>query len=121
VNDVQAAGKTPVDLASEIEASLKAVLNVPRVTVIVVESSPLPISVFGEVGKAGVQTLTRNAGVAEALAAAGGLTPFAHKDRIYVVRPGEPRRIQFSYDNLIGGTGRGPMFRLRPGDVIVVE
>ena len=119
LNDLQAAGKTPVALAAEIEASLKAVLNVPRVTVVVDESSQLTISILGEVAKAGMATLPRDAGVALALAAAGGLSTFAHKDRIYVVRAGQ--RIQFSYVDLLRGTGRGPSFRLRLGDVIVVE
>ena len=121
LNDLQAAGKTPVALSAEIEASLKAVLNLPRVTVVVDESSQLTISILGEVAKAGMAMLPRDAGVALALAAAGGLTAFAHKDRIYVNRPGQPERIRFSYDDLLRCVGRGPSFRLRLGDVIVVE
>ena len=122
--EVVAAGKTPVALQGEIENNLKAVVLVPRVTVIVVESNPLSISIRGEVGRPGLQSVPRGpsgVGVADALAAAGGLTPFAHKDRIYVDRPGEPQRIRFSYQELLRGVGRGASFRLRLGDVIVVE
>lgn len=121
VGELLAAGKTPVALQAEIETGLKALLNTPRVAVVVDESSPLSISVLGEVARPGMQVLARDAGVAQALAAAGGLTAFAHKNRIYVNRPGQPQRIRFSYDDLLRGVGRGPAFRLRLGDVIVVD
>jgi polysaccharide export outer membrane protein len=126
VGELVAIGKTPLALQREIETGLKAgnFLNVPQVTVTVLESSPLNISVLGQVGHPGMQSLTRGpggVGVAQALAAAGGLGIFAHKDRIYVVRPGEPKRIRFSYDDLLKAVGRGPSFLLRLGDSIVVE
>jgi polysaccharide export outer membrane protein len=122
VNDIQAAGKVPVRLASEIESGLRSVILNPRVTVVVEESKPLSISVLGEVLKPGLQTLDVGAGVAQALAAAGGLNAFAHKDRIFVLRSGPTApRIRFKYEALIGAVGRAPLFRLRSGDVVVVE
>jgi polysaccharide export outer membrane protein len=122
LNDVEAAGKTPLKLAADIETSLKTLLINPRVTVSVEESTPLSISVLGEVEKPGQQALQHEAGVADALAAAGGLTRFAHKDRIYVVRTQpEPARIHFTYEALTRATGAAGLFRLRAGDVIVVE
>lgn len=122
VSDIQAAGKTPVQLARDIEAGLKTVIVNPQVTVVVEESTPLSISVLGEVSKPGSQSLQRDTGVADALAAAGGLTAFAHKDRIFVVRTvPKPIRIHFTYEALTKGIGQAPLFRLRPGDVVVVE
>jgi polysaccharide export outer membrane protein len=125
LNDVQAAGKTPVQLASDIETGLTSVILNPRVTVVVEESAPLGISVLGEVAKPGLQLLPQDAGVAEALAAAGGLTTFAHKDSIYVIRNSpQPTRIHFTYDALMRRNGQNAsasLFRLRRGDVIVVE
>jgi polysaccharide export outer membrane protein len=123
VNDVEAVGKTPVKLASDIEAGLKTVILNPSVTVSVEESKPLNISVLGEVSKPGLQTLERShIGVAQALAAAGGLTAFAHKDRIFVVRNDPtPMRIRFSYEDLTRNVGKGYLFRLQAGDVVVVE
>jgi polysaccharide export outer membrane protein len=122
VNELQAAGKTPSGLATELEAGLKAVVIAPRVTVAVEESKPLTISVLGEVARPGPQVLDEQTGVAHALAAAGGLTTFAHKDRIFVVRTSpKPLRIHFTYDALTRGLGAAASFRLRPGDVIVVE
>jgi len=122
INDVTAVGKTPGKLATDIEAGLKSVVLVPKVTVVVEESRPLTISVFGEVAHPGTQPLDGNTGVAQALAAAGGLTVFAHKDRIYVVRTvPKPVRIQFNYDTVMRQIGPGAAFRLKPGDVLVVE
>jgi polysaccharide export outer membrane protein len=122
VNDIEAVGKTPVNLAREIETALKTVIVSPSVTISIEESRPLNISVLGEVSKPGLQTLDRNAGVAQALASAGGLSPFAHKDRIFVVRNDpSPMRIRFSYEALTRNIGKGHLFRLQAGDVVVVE
>ena len=64
----------------------------------------------------------------QALAAAGGLTEWAHRDRIFVLRYGywadenpAPARIRFRWDALARGAGRSATFQLRAGDVVVVE
>jgi polysaccharide export outer membrane protein len=90
--------------------------------VVVEESTPLSISVLGEVSKPGSQVLQRELGVADALAAAGGLSAFAHKSRIFVVRNGPPPvRIHFTYDAITRKVGKASQFRLRAGDVVIVE
>jgi polysaccharide export outer membrane protein len=122
LNDVEVVGKTPVALATELEGGLKSVVLNPKVTVVVEESRPLSISVLGEVLKPGLQVLEPGAGVVQALAAAGGLSNFAHKDRIYVVRATpQSTRIHFTYKDLTSSASRSKLFRLRFGDVIVVE
>ncbi len=122
LNDVEAAGKGPVQLANEIANGLKAVVRDPRVTVVVEESKPLTISILGEVGRPGLHTLDTGAGVAQALASAGGLNQYAKKDRIFVLRPGpKPIRIRFTYTSIIRNIGNAPKFRFRAGDVLVVE
>jgi hypothetical protein len=66
--------------------------------------------------------LTRDKGVIPALAAAGWLTEFAARDRIFVVRPGGgDRRIRFSARDLTGPQPSAGRFRLQDGDVVVVE
>jgi polysaccharide export outer membrane protein len=122
INDAEAAGKTPAKLAADLEAALKSVVLNPKVTVVVEESKPLTISVMGEVARPGPMPLERNTGVAQALAAAGGLTNFAHKDRIFVVRTGpKPVRIHFTYESLTQSVGMASTFRLKPGDIVIVE
>jgi len=122
VNDVDAAGKAPAKLATELETSLKSMVLNPRVTVIVEESSPLSISVLGEVREPGLHELKRGARLTQILAAAGGLSNFAHKDRIFVVRNTPKQvRIRFTYDQLTKAFGPASSFVLQPGDVVVVE
>ena len=124
LNDATAAGKTPEQLAHDLETYLrnKSLVVDPRVTVVLEETKPLAVAVMGEVVHAGMYTLSPGAGVAEALASAGGLTEFAHRDRIFVVRrTPELQRIRFTYSALVGGSGKAPTFRLQSGDVVVTE
>jgi polysaccharide export outer membrane protein len=122
LKDVAVAGKTPATLATELEGLLKDYVNHPAVYVVVEESKPATVSVMGEVTRPGIYPLDTAEGMAQALAAAGGLTAFAHKTRIYVLRPGPPpARIRFSYEALVDGIGPASAFRLGAGDVVVVE
>jgi polysaccharide export outer membrane protein len=125
VNDVVAAGKTPSSLGAELQVRLKEYINTPVVTVSLEEMRPLLISVLGEVARPGVVTLDPGSGVLQGLAAAGGLTDFANKDGLFVLRkmPGEaaPSRIRFTWDSLTRGEGKGARFALVPGDIVVAE
>lgn len=123
LNDVPAAGLTPVDLARDLEGRLKPFIVAPRVLVAIDEARPLSVSILGQVGTPGLHDLTPGAGVAQALAAAGGLKDFAKRDRIFVVRNegAQPLRIRMTWDNITAGLGVAGNFRLRTGDVVVVE
>lgn len=123
LNDVPAASMTPERLARDLEERLKPFIVAPRVLVAVEEARPLSVSVLGQVGTPGLHPLAPGAGVAQALAAAGGLKDFAKKDRIFVVRPeGEtPLRLRMTWDDITAGLGAAGRFRLRTGDVVVVE
>jgi polysaccharide export outer membrane protein len=123
VNELDAAGKTPAQLATDLQEAMKKLILNPQVTVTVKTSSPLAISILGEVGKPGPMELPRGSGLAQAIAGAGGLSNFAHKDRLFVVRQANPKpiRIHFKYDDLTRAVGRAATFRLRSGDVIIVE
>lgn len=122
LKDVAVAGKAPADLATELEELLKDYVKSPVVYVVVEEPKPETVSVLGEVGRPGVYPLAGETGVAEALATAGGLTAFAHKDRIYVLRSGpQPARIRFTYQAVVDASAPASAFCLRPGDVLVVE
>jgi polysaccharide export outer membrane protein len=128
LNDVEVAGMEPGELGRRLEVKLKAFIVNPVVTVLVQERQPLRVSVLGEVTRPGAYEMDKAAGVLQVLAAAGGLTPFAHDAGVYVLRPGywadgnpAPARIRFRYSELRSGRSPAALFRLRPGDVVVVE
>lgn len=124
VNDWPVAGKRPTEVAAALQVRLKDFINTPLVTVSLEETRPLSVSVLGEVTRPGVVTLEPGAGVLHALAAAGGLTDFAHADGIFVLRrgaDGRPARIRFRWQGLTGGEGPAASFLLQPQDVVVAE
>jgi polysaccharide export outer membrane protein len=124
LNDVAAAGYTPVVLSKQLEGRLKDFINNPIVTISLEEVRPLSISVLGEVPRPGIYQLEAGGGVLQALAAAGGFTNFARQD-LFVVRVNrdadKPQRIRFDYDVLARAEGKGPGFRLKAADVLIVE
>jgi polysaccharide biosynthesis/export protein len=122
LNDVEAAGQTPVSLAASLQKRLKEYLSAPNVTVSLDEPRPNTIPVTGEVNKPGIIPLEPGAGLLAAIAAAGGLSPFASTDRIFVIRQlPAPARIRFSYKELQNGDRKSVSFQLRQGDAVVVE
>jgi len=128
LGDVGVAGMEPDDLARRLAVKLKVYITAPVVTVIVHERRPLRVSVVGKVTRPGVYDLDRGAGVLHALAAAGGPTPFADDDGVYVLRNGywadgdpAPARVRFRYRDLLNGKVPAAVFCLRIGDVVIVE
>jgi polysaccharide export outer membrane protein len=124
LNDVAAAGLTPVALAAQLQERFKDFVKAPVVTVTVEETRPANVFVAGEVARPGPYPLDSAApGVLAALTSAGGLTQFARADRIFVLRQGAPpaQRIRFSYDALVQLEGGAARFKLKHGDVVVVE
>jgi polysaccharide biosynthesis/export protein len=122
LHDVQAAGLTPNELAQSIASKLKDFLEQPEVTVVVTQINRRPIYLMGEVGHQGSVPFTSHMTVLEALAAGGGLTEFANKRGIYILRKehGKTTRYPFDYKKAIRGQADSQNIELRPGDTIVV-
>jgi polysaccharide export outer membrane protein len=121
IGEVDARGKGPDALRAEIETRLKDFFVRPSVTLNIAETAAPTISILGEVARPGVFPLTPNTRLADALALGGGLTDYASRDRIFVVRTSpKPARIRFTYEAVSRGDALAA-FRLRPGDMIVVE
>jgi polysaccharide export outer membrane protein len=122
LNEVQVSGYTPSALVGQLETRLKEFVNAPLVTVAVEEAKPAPISVIGKVTRAGQYPLESSTSVLQALALAGGLTEFARKDQIFVLRAGPPPlRIRFRYESLFLTGSQAASFRLMGGDIVAVE
>ena len=122
LNDVQAVGLTPMELASVIRDELKKYVTNPQVTVSVSEINSRRIYVNGEVNKSGAYQLLPHMTVLQALSGSGGFTAFARVKSIYVLRNenGKAIRIPFNYKEAITGKNLAQNIELQPGDVVVV-
>lgn len=122
LNDVKAAGLTPMELRDLLMKRLVEFIPSPEVAVIVTEIRSLMISVMGQVMKPGRYDLKNAATIVDALALAGGFKEFASRSRVVVLRTEStgPRRIAFDYEKL--GALKGPQenFTLRAGDIVMV-
>lgn len=121
LGDVEVRGKTPAAVSTELEAGFKHYVVSAAVTVTVEEPQSTSVSVLGEISRPGTYAIDASAGVLQALAAAGGFTDYASKSSIYVVRRSPAQRIRFTYASLIQSEAGASAFRLRAGDVVVVE
>jgi polysaccharide export outer membrane protein len=122
LGDVEVRGKPPARVAKELEVRFKEYVVTPAVTITVEETVPTSVSVLGEVAKPGVYTIDSSSGVLQALAVAGGFTDYASRGSIYLVRHSPAQqRIRFTYAALVEGEGAAATFRLRAGDVLLVE
>jgi len=79
LNDVQAAGFTPMQLRDNLTAALTAFIPAPAVSVIVREVHSFKVTVIGKVKAAGRYEVKDRPTVLDVLALAGGLTEFASK------------------------------------------
>lgn len=122
LNDVRAAGLTPLELRVDLAKRLREFMPAPEVAVIVQEVNSFSVAVLGEVRNPGRYTLAGQATVLDVLALAGGLTEFASPSRIGLLRQvdGAPQRIEIDYRRIVAAAGgeRAPL--VRPGDTIVV-
>jgi len=122
LNDVQAAGLTPLQLAAQITAGLKKYITDPQVTVTVASIESLRIYILGEVNRAGQYPLSPGMTVVEALSSAGGFTPFASVKKIYVMRTEDGKQVKYpvDYKKVIKGNAPEQNIVLKSGDTIVV-
>jgi polysaccharide export outer membrane protein len=122
LNDVQAAGLTPSQLASVLTEGLKKFINAPQVTVTVSEINSRRVYVTGEVAHAGAYPLLPNMTVLQALSSSGGFTQFAKTKNIYILRneDGKPVKHPFNYKEVLAGRSQEQNIELLPGDVVVV-
>jgi polysaccharide export outer membrane protein len=121
INDIPAAGLTPMQLAADITSRLTKFVTDPIVNVSVIAVNSKRVFLIGEVGRVGPLPITPGMTILQAIAAAGGLTPYANRKHIYILRgdPAKQQKIFFDYTKAVK---KGDMqgVSLLPGDTIVV-
>jgi polysaccharide biosynthesis/export protein len=120
VNDIQAAGYTPTQLADNLTKRLTKFVTDPTVGVIVLAVKSKNVYLMGEVNHVGPIQIAPGMTVLQAIATAGGLSPYANTKKMYILRgdPGHQKQIRFDYKKAIRGDMQG--ISLQPGDTIFV-
>ena len=128
LNDVHAAGLTPLELQALLVKRLSEFLPAPEVTVIVTEIRSVKFSIIGEVARPGRYEARSRITVLDAIALAGGFTTFASRSKITIFRPdgNSIKRLQFNLKKLVSegvltaSGGQDEDIYLRAGDTILV-
>lgn len=122
LKDVKVSGLTPAELEADLAKQLSAFISAADVTVVVSAINSKKIYVVGSVKKEGPIPFTYRMTVLQALSEAGGLSDYAKKKKIYVLRHenGRDYQLPFDYDAVLRGERMELNWPLKPGDTIVV-
>ena len=125
VEDMVAVGKTPSELARDIESVLSEYIRQPKVTIIVENFVGAPgaqIRVLGQVENPGTVPYREGMTLLDVLLEVGGLTEFASGNRAKLIRTrdGQSNESRLRLDNLLNRGDLGENMAVQPGDVISV-
>ena len=123
IGTIHAAGKTLDELRKTIQKQLEEFIPWPEVLVSLITVEGNVIYIIGEVSRPGPFTMTKNLKVMQALSSAGGLTPYASRNSIIILREtaeGKSISIPFEYGDLEDGENLDSNILLQSGDTIIV-
>jgi polysaccharide export outer membrane protein len=122
LQDVQAAGLTPEQLADALVKDAGKYLETPSATVTVKEINSRKVFITGQVAKPGPYALTAPMTVLQLISVAGGLNEYADDKNISIMRTenGRPRAFRFNYRDVSKRKNLGQNILLMPGDTVVV-
>ena len=115
-------GMTPMQAEKAITERLSKLINGVDVTVIVTAINSKKVYVVGAVRKEGPLPYNYRMSVMQAISEAGGLTEYAKRKKIYILRTenGKEYRLFFNYDEVIKGEKPEQNVQLLPGDTLVI-
>jgi len=122
LNDVQASGSTPEELARTLARTAVKFVDEPDVAVIVKEIHSRRVFLVGQVAAPGMVPLTGDMNVLQLIAVGGGLLEYADRKNIVITRTQDRQemRFRFNYDDVLKGKNVRQNIILRPGDTVVV-
>ncbi|MGH9706566.1 MAG: polysaccharide biosynthesis/export family protein [Candidatus Acidiferrales bacterium] len=122
LNDVQAAGLTPMQLSTSLTEKLKKFMDAPQVTVIVTQINSQRVYVIGQVMRPGAYPLIPGMTILQALSSAGGFAQFANEKKVFLLRTvdGTQTKSYFNYKQVLDGKRPEQNLVLKAGDQIVV-
>lgn len=122
IDDIKAAGLTPVQLKNDIETRLNDYVDTPTVTVTVARPTSQKFYILGEIAGTGEYDLLKRLSVLQAFALAGGFTEWAAKKEIILLRKenGKDKIYRINYKNIAKGTDFSQNIFIKADDTIIV-
>jgi len=122
IKEIVVAGLSPAQAEQEVTARLKPFITEPDVTIVVREVHSKKIYLVGAVRRTGAVELRYPMTVLQAITEAGGLTDFAKRKNIYILRTqnGTQQKLPFNYQEAIRGDARVQNYWLMPNDMVIV-
>jgi polysaccharide export outer membrane protein len=122
IQEIKAAGLTPLQLKEALTMKLKEFIESPNVSVTVMEANSFKVFVSGQVKTPGVYRLRSETTVLQIIPMAGGFTDWANQKKILIIRKedGKEKRITVNYKKIMKGGDPGSNIVLRAGDTIIV-
>jgi polysaccharide biosynthesis/export protein len=120
VGEIILAGSTVPEAQTIVADRLRSLLTSPQVTITVTEIHSRQVYITGEIGRPGAYPLAASMNVLQLIASAGGLTEYAHKKAIYILRASAKQPIHFNYSNVVRGKSQDQNVQLSPGDTVVI-
>lgn len=122
INEIKAAGLTPLQLKEALTQRLKEFIETPNVSVTVVEANSFKVYVSGQVKTPGVYRLRSETTVLQIIPMAGGFSEWANQKKILIIRRenGKETRITVNYKKIMKGDNSGSNITLKSGDTVIV-
>jgi len=122
IDEIHAAGLTPLQLKEKLTLRLKEFIDNPNVSVIVVQANSQKVYVSGEVRTPGVYPLRGETTLLQVIPMAGGFTEWADQKKILIIRKeaGKDKRIVVNYKKIVSGEDMSYNIKLKPGDTVIV-
>jgi polysaccharide biosynthesis/export protein len=122
LDDIQAAGRTPLQLKHNIQEKLAEFVESPSVTVTLKASGSQKFYILGEVARTGEYPLVKDLTVLQAFALAGGFTEWASKKEILLFRDenGTQKTIRINYKEIANAKDFSQNVPIKANDTIIV-
>jgi len=121
IDDVAAAGKTPKQIAEDVQTRLRKFIPAASVSISVTQTAPIRYFLSGAFNKPGEFRSDKRITLLQAVATGGGFAPFADESAVTLIRrtPEGELRYTLDYNRVIDG--REPNPELKNGDIIAIK
>jgi polysaccharide export outer membrane protein len=122
IDEIRAAGLTPLQLKETLLMKLKEFIDIPNVSVTVMEANSFKVYISGQVRTPGVYRLRSETSLLQLIPLAGGFTEWANEKKILIIRKedGKEKRFTVNYKKIVKGEASDSNINLKPGDTVIV-